>query len=1109
MKRMSISRDWPIHLRLAGMFIILPFIAHAADLIPVPELGLRIPRGFRLTLYADSDLANDIYAMALDARGNVVVTSQGYVKMLLDRNGDGFADGTVPLIRTRTGGMGMCFDGTDLWFMGDGALSRFRDTNDDELPDGPGQRLLSFNFLEHGGHAMRKGPDGWWYVVAGNETRFTADHSSLATSPVQAIEGGALLRLEPNGRGSEVVAHGFRNPYDFDFNVWGDIFTYDSDTERDVLLPWYLPTRAYHVQTGGGHHGWRLEGWIRSWPRPPYYPDSIEMLAPIGRGSPTGVTCYRHLQFPDHYRNGLFIADWTFGRVYFLPLQSSHSTYATQPEIFIEPIGTHGFAPTDLAVAPDGSLFVSIGGRKTRGAVYRLQYMDSPSLWAQGTNWMNVAPRDAGFVLRMPQPLDAWSRAVWMPEAQRLGAEPFLPVILSRTVDPALRCRAIEIMTELFDGLPFAVAAEAARAESPQVRQRVAWSLGRAPSANIASVLSGLANDADASVRNHALQAMCERVTDLDARLVSQTVIANSTHADRRVRQAAARLAMRLPVVSWQALWRDLRAGLPQGRLTGVMAALDRADATSVHTQAIEVCLGVLNQTRVDSERLQAVRLIILALGDYHLHDPSEEVYTAYEPALSLGGHEALVRRVDTTVSALIPSGDRFVDFEAARLLAMVQSTEPDLSRRLGALIHARSSATSDFHYLTVLSRLKAKGWREETAYMANAILSLDQKLEGQQLRTKQSWTDRLVELAERLMQRDPKLPDALLQHPHFATPGNLALVPLFDPDKRIIAARLYAAALRTKPFSWSGQLIDVLTGLPAADVRPLLRQQWANIALRDRLVTELAKQPEQIDHPIFVAGLSSLHMETVRASLSALSKLRLEPSDATTLAALRLLRRLLNEPKEHAVRSQALALINSQSKQSFKIQEQNTDPTALRRAYQPVFGWAARDHPTWVSHSEPQSDDDGGNWNFVLKSTHWDQGNAGRGEVIYRERGCQTCHSTANPLGPDLAGAASRMSVMDLFHSIIFPNRDVAAPYRMTTFQMRDGSSHIGFVAFQSADGVILQTGATTTVRLSEADIVHQQPSALSLMPGGLLAGLSSQGLADLYSYLKTLRTN
>ena len=38
------------------------------------DLGLSVAPGFRVTLYADQDLANDIFAMTLDSRGQVVVT---------------------------------------------------------------------------------------------------------------------------------------------------------------------------------------------------------------------------------------------------------------------------------------------------------------------------------------------------------------------------------------------------------------------------------------------------------------------------------------------------------------------------------------------------------------------------------------------------------------------------------------------------------------------------------------------------------------------------------------------------------------------------------------------------------------------------------------------------------------------------------------------------------------------------------------------------------------------------------------------------------------------------------------------------------------------------
>src|SRR5262249_54001004 len=275
--------------------------------------------------------------------------------------------------------------------------------------------------------------DGWWYLIGGNDSGIDRRHVTLPNSPVRRPEAGGLLRFTPDYKKWEVIAHGFRNPYDFDFNEAGDLFTYDSDVESDFFLPWYSPTRLYHIGYSG-HHGWRLTGWRRSWCRLDHYLDTVDILWPVGRGSPTGVTCYRHDQFPEHYRGGLFVLDWTFGKVYFFPLTPDGASYRTRPEVFIEPIGTHGFAPTDVAVAPDGSLSLTIGGRRTRGAVYKSEYV------GDGKTPRRPAPKtDLDAVLYAHQPLDAWSRARWEPLARKLGAKPFADAAADEKLDARAR----------------------------------------------------------------------------------------------------------------------------------------------------------------------------------------------------------------------------------------------------------------------------------------------------------------------------------------------------------------------------------------------------------------------------------------------------------------------------------------------------------------------------------------------------------------------------------------------------------------------------------------------------------------------------------------------
>jgi glucose/arabinose dehydrogenase len=197
-------------------------------------------------LYADDELAHDIHSLTLDSRGRVVVSGPGYVRILLDSDGDGradrfqqFADGPA------TGSQGMYFHGSSLLCAGDGGLLLYRDENSDDRADGVPQVFLKIAAGgEHHVHSIQRGPDGWWYVMAGNFAGVTSAYATAATSPIRQPVSGTLLRLSPELRGGEIVADGFRNAYDFAFSGAGDFFTYDSDDERDISLPWVCDCRS-------------------------------------------------------------------------------------------------------------------------------------------------------------------------------------------------------------------------------------------------------------------------------------------------------------------------------------------------------------------------------------------------------------------------------------------------------------------------------------------------------------------------------------------------------------------------------------------------------------------------------------------------------------------------------------------------------------------------------------------------------------------------------------------------------------------------------------------------------------------------------------------------
>ncbi len=340
--------------------------------------GLKVPPGFEVTEYADGKLANDIYCMTIDPLGRIVVAGRGYIRILIDDDGDGRADRAIEFAaEPKDGAMGLWWEADALYVTGDGGLRRFRVK--DGRADGPSELIRAMKTGgEHAAHAIRRGPDGWLYVLCGNNTGIDRSFAQTPASPVKEPIAGCVLRFSPDLRKSEIVAHGFRNPYGMDFDLRGDLYTFDSDNERCVSLPWYEPTRLYRI-VNGGFYGWLNPQRVSFWRMPPYFFDVVPPTRTLGRGSPTGVACYRHAQFPSHYHGGLFLCDWTFGRIHFLryteiPTELRHWGW---PEEFLSSVGENGFAPTAIVVHPaTGDVFVSTGGRGTRGAVYRIRFAD-------------------------------------------------------------------------------------------------------------------------------------------------------------------------------------------------------------------------------------------------------------------------------------------------------------------------------------------------------------------------------------------------------------------------------------------------------------------------------------------------------------------------------------------------------------------------------------------------------------------------------------------------------------------------------------------------------------------------------------------------------------
>jgi len=1114
-------------------------VAHAARLIavlllvnvtgggqaaePSSNLGFRTPPGFQVTLYADDDLAHDIFSMTIDSRGRVVVAGKDYVKILHDDDNDGRADrATLFSERPRSGAHGMCFVGNDLIATGDNSVARLRDADGDGKADGLPEIWTHLRHPEHGANGLVQGPDGWFYLICGNDAGVTPAHAKKVGSPIVNPDNGAVLRISPDGKNSQVLAHGFRNPYDIAFNAHGHKFTVDADGERDQHLPWYAPNRLFDIAVGQ-HHGWLLKGWRRSWNRPESYFDNVERLVEVGRGSPTGVAVYRHRQFPERYRGGVLSCCWTLGRVYHFPLTRAGATYTSRREILLETVGEVGFAPVDLAVGPRGDLFVAIGGRRTRGSVFRVRFVGEGK--DRGAAALAVAeeaatPLDA--VLRAPQPLAAWSRARWMPRAKQLGREPFLSAARDSKRSVAERMRAIEVLTELFSPLTPDETKTVTEIDQPAaVAARAIWSLSRGDLDEAAQQrLLSLTFRADPWVKRAAWEALLHAPTlgeDLPTAAWDDTASRDS----RRVRAAAIRVAGKLSD-------EHLQSALPGGsspaeRLARLWCVAPRctfgdkefAEAAEIFFAAAANADGAKSSGNKDTlpaesrakMQLEAVRLMQIALGDIRTGPTEPAVKVGYVAERPEQVGPDLRRNTAEKLAAAFPTGHAELDRELARLLGMLEAPGARIVDAIATRWTADSSPVDDVHYLFVAARLPGQRSTTATQTTANALAGLHHKMFRQERYPSRNWPTRVGEAFQELTARDPKLPAALASGKQFGLPEHALFVRLMkNPALRQQATRAIVRTIENddgeRELRWTSDLVDLAAVLPADEGFELLRDQWEDYALRDAILPHLARRADPADRSRLVDALSSVQSGVVEQAARTLQRLPPKADDAELAAALRALRRYSSDRRYKEERAALRTLLTHWTRATLPAATDNP-----HEDYKQIAAMLAKDRPALAERLGGSGAANAEAWRKRLAAIDWSAGHPLRGRAIYEKRACLACHGESGRLGPSLEGITGRFSRNDLFAAIADPNKNVSPLYQTTEFATRSGKIYHGLVIYQSPDGTLVQTGPGKTIRIAGEAIVSVRKSSRSLMPTGLLDDLTDRELADLYAYLQTLR--
>lgn len=192
---------------------------------------------------------------------------------------------------------------------------------------------------------------------------------------------GFVGRTDLEGREFHLMAAGLRNALHLGINAEGELFTFDSDMELELGVPWYRPNRICHLPSGAdlGYRG-------NSGKYPSWYEDSVPALVDIGLASPVGVVFGYGARFPLRYQRALLVSDNSYGRIIAVHLKPSGSGYAVSSwENLVAPRTlTTGpmrvpLCVTDMVVGADGALYFATGNRRAQSYLFRVTYVGDES----------------------------------------------------------------------------------------------------------------------------------------------------------------------------------------------------------------------------------------------------------------------------------------------------------------------------------------------------------------------------------------------------------------------------------------------------------------------------------------------------------------------------------------------------------------------------------------------------------------------------------------------------------------------------------------------------------------------------------------------------------